>query len=122
MNALRLSILAVCLVGSAAFANGRHSHHTSGGSASSPPVCLRWAYLPADAGTDAGEVTGDEMDGPEDGGAEADAGAEEADAGTAKLVRVCVERAPVLGCSSTGSLGGGMLALIAVLLSRRRRP
>ena len=125
------------------------SHHSGGGSGGeSPDVCLKWADVPVDAGVDAGsppatvvpEVDAGASDVDDggvdvddggvdlddgDGGIEADDGGVEpegSDAGTVArvaTVRVCVEHLK-LGCSTSGPVSGGLLALM-VLISRRRK-
>ncbi len=123
MNALHRLAVAAALVSSAAFADSHHHSHHSSSSSKSLDVCLKWAEVPADGGVDAGEafVSGDEPDVDPDGGFDVDGGAEPADAGVARTVRVCVEHGPALGCSTMpGGAAGGMLALMAVLLRRRR--
>ena len=119
MTLFRLTTLAAALLGTVAFADSRHSSHHGSGGSGSPPACIKWANVPADAGFDAGVAApGDEVDEPLDGG-EVPA----PDAGPVATVRVCVEHAPTFGCSASGNASG--LAPFAIgfaaLLLRRRR-
>jgi MYXO-CTERM domain-containing protein len=120
MSVPRLSMIAVALLGTSAFAHHHHHHHFSSHHSSNSsihlggePVCVKWADV---AVADAGD------------GLETDAGDEEADAGVdetgadAGPERECVEYGPALGCSSVpGNAALGMLTLMAVLLAGRRR-